>query len=411
MRAPLERRLGRALVALGAALAITYLVVVPQVAFKTEDAVFLRWMAAQVERLHEDPHAIIPSPMRRLSSWSGLESALGKRLLQLPQGVHELNDIVVVEGGVETDLFVGVARMGDPEGIVLHDVAELEVFDERVDAPGYYSLILVGAAVSLGLALAGFLAARRVFVSLGLLGRLIGATDSDQARALIGGFEKDEIGFLAQRLLETREALDNALMRERRFTRDVSHELRTPVMIAAGAVELLEREPGNTPRVQGLLARMRSAHARIEELIVTFLWLARSDKPDGDVVREPAIAVIHRVVQVMEQQAGRLLTEIIIRQEGSHEVVQVKPLGDLVLRNLLHNAIRHGAGGQVTVVIRPREIIIANPEPPDSMASTREHGFGQSIVVDLCRKLGWQIALERQEGHYTVRISTDSTAI
>jgi signal transduction histidine kinase len=411
VRAPLERRLGRALVALGAALAVTYLVVVPQVAFKTEDAVFLRLMAAQLEQLHEDPHALMPGPMRRLSSWSGLEPILHRRLLQLPEGVHELNDIALVDGGVETDLFVGVARMGDPEGIVLHDVAELEVFDERIDAPGYYSLILIGAAVSLGLALAGFMAARRVFVSLGLLGRLIGATDSNQARAMIDGFENNEIGVLAQRLLEAREALDNALIRERRFTRDVSHELRTPVMIAAGAVELLERETGNTPRMRDLLARMRSAHARIEELIVTFLWLARSDRPDGNVVREPAVAVIQRVVQVMEQQAGRPLTEFVIRQEGSHDVVQMKPLGDLVLRNLLHNAIRHGAGGQVTVVIQPGEISIANAELPDSEPSTREHGFGQSIVMDLCGKLGWRIALERRVGQYTVRISTDSTDI
>ncbi len=409
MKPTLERRLGRALLSFGAALAVTYLFVVPQVVLKTEDAVLLRLAAAQLERLRADPAAELPAPMFRLSSRADVEPRLRQRLLALPVGVHECNDEVLAAGLPATDLMIGVAAAGDAERIVVHDVAELEVFDERIDAPGYYTLVLAGAAVSLALALVGLLTARRVFRSLRSLGRLIATADRDEAARMLLSFDDDEIGVLAHRQLVTRDALELALQRERHFTRDTSHELRTPVAVAAGAVELLERELGGTPRARELLQRLRSAHRRIEELVAAFLWLARTDRPEGEEVTEPAARIVARVLETIEQQEGRRLSGVQIDERAALAIRHVPPLGDVVLRNLLHNAIRHGDGETVAIGLAADGITIANPEADAGAPSTREHGFGTSIVADLCHRLAWQLAFERQPGSFVVRIATGST--
>lgn len=406
MKASLERRLGRALLAFGAALAVTYLLVVPQVAFKTEDAVLRSLAAAQLERLKVDEQALLPAPMFRLGDRADVPADLLHRLLALPEGVHELNDVLVDAGGAETDLFVAVVRPGDASAIVCHDVAELEAFDERLASPGYYAVILVGAAASLGLAAFGFATSRRVFASLGALGRLIATTDREKAQAMLQRFDDDEIGVLAQREIEARDALQRALHRERNFTRDASHELRTPVTIAAGALELLEREVDDDPRVRTLVERMRSAHRRIEELVVAFLSLARSEREIGERVREPVRRIVERVVHALEQQEGRGAMPFSIVEHAPLELAHVQPLGDVVLRNLLSNAVRHGRGDEVRVSIDDEGVTIENAELDAGAPSTRDNGFGQSIVSDLCQRFGWSVTFERRAGRYAVRLAT-----
>ncbi len=135
-----------------------------------------------------------------------------------------------------------------------------------------------------------------------------------------------------------------------RFAAGVSHDLRTPLTAIRGAAfnlaEGVVKEPAAIGRYAKLILRNAEELTSMIENVLAFSASLHSEKSDG---RE-SIAV----GDLLQHAANAMMQEI--DQAGCHVELNVAPdlpavAGDpiaveLVFRNLIGNALRHGAGGK-----------------------------------------------------------------
>ncbi|MPQ99804.1 HAMP domain-containing protein [Modestobacter sp. I12A-02628] len=172
-----------------------------------------------------------------------------------------------------------------------------------------------------------------------------------------------------QRQIKELEGLSHL---QQRFTSDVSHELRTPLTTVSMAADVLHDARADfDPQVARSAELLRAELDRFEGLLSDLLEISRYDA--GAAVLEPEAAdlgtLIGRVVDGMRTLAER---------HGSELVVSVPPGGVIaevdarrvqrVLRNLIGNAIEHGAG-------KPVEIAVA-ASGTAAAVTVRDHGTG-----------------------------------
>jgi signal transduction histidine kinase len=134
------------------------------------------------------------------------------------------------------------------------------------------------------------------------------------------------------------------------FASNVTHELKTPITAIAGAVELLQDQahPMSEEQRQRFLANVAEDARRMERLVHRLLQLAR----------------IQNVPDEVEQiDVRRFLEALVARYSGAPIRLEVAPeLPPLsmnrdhleaAVRNLIDNAIRHGAGKPIDVSASP----------------------------------------------------------
>jgi signal transduction histidine kinase len=391
--------------ALAALLVATFAVLLPQVAFKTEDAVFQRQIAHMLANLRVDPAAALAPGMRMLSSADPIPSELRERIDGLPPGVHELNDVCVDGTLTETDLFVGIEIVGIDRRVLVYDVRPFEAFDEAIAAPAYDAVILAGLALAALGAMALWRQLHRVFSSLRSLAPLLRTEVATADRSLAVDFGDDEIGSLARELVASRTQLASALDRERRFTREASHELRTPVAIIAGAVELLRRDAALSLVADGLVERIDVANKRIEALIGAFLWLARDPVRAEELQTLTLMPLLDRVLTDL-RRAGSDASEVslIVAEDRPFDG---EPLcAEVVLRNLIDNALRYRGDGPVEIHV-DGAVRIVNSLPDGDPTSSGSHGLGLGIARDICTRFGWQFSAAMQDGRHVASVRFD----
>lgn len=148
-----------------------------------------------------------------------------------------------------------------------------------------------------------------------------------------------ELEVLERRFADLVERFEHALAREKQFTAHASHELRTPLTLARAEVEAL---PNSEAACAALL--------HLEALIEVLLWFARTQAPLHGEEME-----LVNLADLLAQQLGE------VDGNGSRAVVRQLPdealvRGDerLLARatwNLLDNAIKHGAGSEISVCV------------------------------------------------------------
>jgi signal transduction histidine kinase len=328
----------------------------------------------------------------------------------------------------ESDWFVAIrsiegARLGDAATSesrgtlrLFYDVRGLEPL-EGLEWRFLSSAGLVFGLVVLGVALglAGWLD-RQVLIPIRELARAAASWDLEdwKSRPLGSDDRPDEIGQLARSSRSAAQRIRGFLVRERRFTRNASHELRSPLTVIQGATELL-RGTVDGPRARPL-ERIERAVVRMQSTIETFLWLAREEKdvPSLPVEVEPAIEECLATVA---------------RRPGRHHDVRVEVASGLqlpispeamriVLDNLLGNAFRHGAEGEIRIAITRESIAVTNPlerplEDPQRLCDPfvgDGSGIGLAIVDDLCDRYGWRLRIEGGEAWVTVRVDLAGAA-
>lgn len=165
---------------------------------------------------------------------------------------------------------------------------------------------------------------------------------------------EDEVHRLGVTLNGMLARMEQSRDREREFFSDASHELRSPLTILKTEVEIALRKD-NPP--EALRAALRTAGAEADRLInlaEDLLLVARSDAGAMELDRRgaPASEVMQRVerrFRVRARESGRALTVA----EGPELTLDVDvPRVEQALSNLVENALRHGGGGAIHLVVR-----------------------------------------------------------
>jgi two-component system sensor histidine kinase MtrB len=234
-----------------------------------------------------------------------------------------------------------------------------------------------------------------LLVLLGAIAFLVTRSTVKPVRAAARVAERLAAGRLAERMVEQGEddlarlassfnGMASALQRQIRqleelstvqqqFVSDVSHELRTPLTTIRMAADVLyEQRDEFTPPVARSVELMHDQFDRFEALLTELLEISRFDA--GAAVLEPESTdlcdLVHRVVDGIEPLAvGEYGCRILVTEPDRDCVADIDPRRiERVVRNLLLNALEHGEGRDVQVLVGADDSAVA--------VAVRDQGIG-----------------------------------
>lgn len=227
-------------------------------------------------------------------------------------------------------------------------------------------------------------------------------------------FADDEVGQLAHFFDEYNQKINIILMREKLFTSDVSHELRTPLMVISSTCELLLNKYDESSGDYSYLLKIQSACQEMKNLVSIFLVLARDDSIN-DKLNSPENILneqYQKYLPIAEKKGLSLKFKVNAKSEQQYSEEFLK----IVIDNLLGNAIKYIAEGEIQIILNKGSFSIHDTGPgipgeiknsifePFVREQTNSHngiGLGLSIVKRICEKKGWHIHLETRENHGT----------
>ncbi|MCP5145738.1 MAG: HAMP domain-containing histidine kinase [Gammaproteobacteria bacterium] len=226
-----------------------------------------------------------------------------------------------------------------------------------------------------------------------------------------------EVQMLATALDAHIERIHVLLEREREFSGDVSHELRTPVMGILGAAENLARRPGLAEADRELITRITRNCTAIRVLIDALLSLARDSSAAAE-MREPVSLLNVVNEQIAAHSAMAQMRGITLNLSGESErpIPAVRAVVDIVVANLLGNAVKHTTGPEISVHVDGDRLTIADQGPgieDDARDRVFErfergkgrctdgNGIGLALVRRFCDQFGWRLDMARNEAHGT----------
>ena len=292
------------------------------------------------------------------------------------------------------------------------DESRLLRFDTTVN--GWH----LAGAVALLLAVAALLLlARRASRETARLDAWVGNLDVDNLPEAPPAFVYREHRALAGRVLDAlaREAIE--LDRRRRFLDFASHELRTPLAVASANRELVtsllarsarggcaSMPEGTSNALERPVERLGRALEDMRRLTTTLLWLARDDRalPSPEPVDVPA--TVHACVAARRHAVAGDAVDVTLA--GDAPGTGSRPLPrtpfELVVSNLVENALRHAGRGTVRVEVRGGAIRVSNPVERVDGDAADELGFGLGLqlVDSLCARLGWSCRRAREGGSF-----------
>ncbi len=243
-----------------------------------------------------------------------------------------------------------------------------------------------------------------------------------------------ELAPVAERLNELLQRLEAAFQRERRFSGNVAHELRTPIAELRSLAAVGRRWPDDRDAVVGYFGDVGAVASRMESCIRDLMLLARCEAgvehTKADAVALPSM--IHTVWSRFEEAATRRELRFAAELPADLQLYIDRGKLELVLTNLLHNAVSHSRPGTVVHVTathvqsaggRRFRLEITNhseqaigadldrvTEPfwrADPARSPGEHaGLGLALVAALCRLLQLQLEFtSRADDVFVVRLT------
>ena len=224
-------------------------------------------------------------------------------------------------------------------------------------------------------------------------------------------YPNNEIGLLARKMEHTMHRINQAVEREKCFTRDASHELRTPLAIIKNAIEVYQVKKSTKEGTEQLLLRISNAATQMEQTVTTLLMLAREEYTSADKPKVQLLPMIEKSVIDHHHLLKNKPVEICIEDNCNVEVSARKGFLKVLLDNLLSNAFQYTESGHVTVSVIDHQLCIHNTGPgiEDSISDqitepnvkgkqSTGYGFGLSIVKRLCEHQAWQLNVSNDNG-------------
>jgi two-component system sensor histidine kinase MtrB len=159
---------------------------------------------------------------------------------------------------------------------------------------------------------------------------------------------------------------------QQRFVSDVSHELRTPLTTIRLAGDVLyDQRDSFEPSTARTAELLRTQVQRFEVLLADLLEVSRYDAGAVELELEPTnlVRLVEDAVDSMQPLAEERGSDLRFVAPGGYFEAEVDARRiRRVLRNLLGNAIEHGEGGPIVVMVDSNESAIA--------LAVRDYGIG-----------------------------------
>lgn len=352
-----------------------------------------------VERLRENPRLAAPANPH-LHAWvvrtPADETSLPAYLRKLAVGQHEVFD-------KSSEIHVAVRDVNGGRLYVAYDVSLFQQREQQfLILLGLSILAVVGVSLTLGYWLSGVLVKQ-----ITTLAKTVDTLTPGELRLpLAQPGQEAEVAQLARAFDNYQARLDELLRREQEFTANASHELRTPLTAISTSCELLAADTALSAKSAQRVAAIANAARRMSTEIEALLLLAREQAP----AENQPVAIADIVDDAIEPYRAEL------RERGLGVALDIAPDAvhtvnpralQLVLSNLLRNAIQHTAHGHIGVRYRDGTLEISDTGagiPAGKLEQIFERfyrgngaspgglGLGLSIVKRICDQFGWRIS-------------------
>jgi signal transduction histidine kinase len=216
-------------------------------------------------------------------------------------------------------------------------------------------------------------------------------------------FEKTgvtEFDQLNQMLEEMMEKMQADWVNLREFTDNASHELQTPLAIMKSKLELLLNEDSITGMPHNQLYEMFQTVIRLAKMNEALLLLSKiENRQFGERAEIDLSGLIQSRLSYLGELFAMKEIELVVGLEASF-IVQIHPmLADILVNNLLSNALNHNFSlGRITLQSENQEIVISNtgikqPLDPQKIfrrfvkgsSSMNSNGLGLAIAAEICQ--------------------------
>jgi signal transduction histidine kinase len=326
---------------------------------------------------------------------------MSPELRELPSGHHE---ILTHEGARH----VGVREASGTRYIVSYDTGPHEE-----QAARFRRLLYMGLAAVAFVAIAlGYWVSAMLTRQLNELAVRVAQFRPDEPHPrLEQPHHAREVAALARALDAYHERILDVLRREQEFTANASHELRTPLTAIQTTCELIQTDAALAEKTRTRITMIESATRQMTERIEALLLLARQRKPE-EIERVDLRRCVEEAAHACRDEIAQkgLVFEVAI-EHGAVVELDRRAL-QLVLANLIKNAVRYTHRGIIRISYEAPRVIVADsgvgiaPEhapqlferyfrgddTPDGL------GLGLAIVRRICDDLGWKVEVQSRPG-------------
>ncbi|MFM1907849.1 MAG: hypothetical protein RLZZ591_1526 [Pseudomonadota bacterium] len=242
-----------------------------------------------------------------------------------------------------------LVRMDDGHTLLMHLPRGPQPFWAKPPFGFFWMLALVGVAVALGT----YPIVRKLTRRLERLQNSVERWGNGDLDARVSVRGDDEVGFLAQRfnhaadriqtlirsrdeLLQTQKAL---LASQKSLLANASHELRSPLARIRLGLELIQSDTAGPWK-----AEIARNIGELDQLIDEILLASRLDAQEADLGTVESVDLLGMAAEECARTQAELALDLEDTPPESLQVQGVSKLLRRVMRNLLENARRHGAG-------------------------------------------------------------------
>ncbi len=315
---------------------------------------------------------------------------------------------IVVDG---KDYRILVADRNGARYYMLFDTESQHRREERF----YRFLAIFALFMTICSAAGGFWLAIRVTAPVTRLAEQVSQSEPGDANLSLTKLARnDEVGELARAFDRYLRRLREFIERESYFTADVSHELRTPLAIILGTVEVLEQDETLSSKQKERVARIRHAVQDMIDLTAALLLMAREHLPAAEESPCHVADVVRSCVEKHQHLIGDRAVRVEVELRAKPDLLVERPLLEIVIGNLLRNALFNTNVGSVRLQLDAERLIVQDTGVgmrPEELARALERhfkgassagaGVGLSLVKRICDRYGWRISLESTEGQGT----------
>jgi len=329
------------------------------------------------------------------------QSRLPPVLQRLESGQHD-----VFSG--KREFQVAVRDVGTARLYVMYDVG---LHERRLRDFGLLLLLALVSIAAVSLWLGYWIAGLLVNQVTELAHRVNRLEPGAPAGPMVRAGQDEEVALLARAFDNYQERIHSMLLREQEFTANASHELRTPLTAIRTSCELLSADDSLGERARGRVAAIGAAAERMTEQIKALLFLAREQEL-GTIETVPLAACVTDAAGAfraeMERKGLALETDV-----PPDAALDANPRAlNLVLANLIRNAVQYTERGFVRITYRAHRLTVADSGTgfdPVHVPRLFERfyragnsgagfGLGLAIVKRVCDHYGWRIEVSSDPG-------------
>jgi signal transduction histidine kinase len=388
-----------------AALGIVYTILLVLLTQATEDRLTRDFMSRQSQQIRQDA-------THQNSEWVSVGEGTETPDAELAFGDLLPDGFDPAEGGFQQSetrdgepVQVISLNPDDPERlrVLMVDPSTAQSVTTQIsDYVRYMSLL--GLGLVLATALVSFIVGRLAAKPLEALSDMVSGQPLDSLPDRFADrFGDGEVGKLAGALEDSLGQTREALERERAFNHGVSHELRSSLQIANHALELIGTDASEPPDAKAM-ARLKRSIDAMQGASEAFLWLSR---PDVAGIEPTSIAgPLKKAVERLQTAADtRDITVSYQLASPPPEPALPEAVIEVVVANLLRNAITHSGGSLVTISVSEDGVDVCDDGkglPAEERqrinrgdAPERIDGVGLGLVLcrRLCERFGGRLSL------------------